>query len=238
MYQDTADVNKQLPETWRLVLFDVGGGFAESNFIISLKNTNVDLILTANNNEHVFRLLVYQILTAGLEPVAIFDSLRGLFHNQQNSHVRKTEAIKVVPEKYKLATSSGVTENDYLVLANGSKENFYDNENIKPNVFIVNSMNESLKFRERFIENFEDALLGENSKFLKWMNVIIIGGHATGVELTVSLAELRNNVLARDHPDFETSNLAIHLVEAQKSILPNMSKNTARKAKKYLRTLI
>jgi len=69
------------------------------------------------------------------------------------------------------------------------------------------------------------------------MNVIIFGGHATGVELTVSLAELGNNVLAKDHPDFETSNLAIYLVEAQKSILPNMSKNTARKAKKYLRTL-
>jgi NADH dehydrogenase len=237
MYQDNIDINKQLPKTWRPRVVVVGGGFAGLNFIKSLKNENVDIILIDKNNYHVFRPLIYQVATAGLEPGAISDSLRGLFHHQKNIHVRKTEAIKVMPDRYKLVTSAGVLDYDYLVLANGSKGNFYNNENIKQHAYTVNNLNESLKVRKRFIENFEDALLGENSKIPKLMNVIIIGGGATGVELAGALAELRNNVLAKDYPDFKTNKLAIYLIEAKKSILPNMSKKTARKAKRYLRSL-
>lgn len=228
---------EHLPTTWVPRVVVVGGGFAGINFIKKLAGEKVQIVLIDKNNYHAFQPLVYQVATAVLEPGAISSPLRGVFEGQDNLHFRMAEALAVEPDKYQLITSEGRIDYDYLVLANGATGNFYNNKDVKDHALTLNNLQEALTVREQFIKNFEKALLEIDSGDSERMNVVIVGGGPTGVELAGAMAELRKHVLPNDYPDFDTDRLTIYLVEAMDRILPSMSESSGRKAKTYLQKL-
>jgi len=66
------------------------------------------------------------------------------------------------------------------------------------------------------------------------MNIVVVGGGPTGVELSGSLAELKSNILPRDYPDMDFSTLNIYLLEATPATLSPMSKASQKKSQEYL----
>jgi NADH dehydrogenase len=231
------NIKRNIPKKQKKRVVVVGGGFAGINFIKRLKGEDLQLILVDKNNYHVFRPLIYQVATAGLEPGAISNSLRGMFYNQHNLHFRMAKAERVDVEKKQLLTSAGKLEYDYLILANGAIGNFFGNDNIKDHSLTINNLQGALAFREKFIKNFEKALLSAGSQKDPLMNVVIVGGGPTGVELAGAVAELKKNVLPKDYPDFNTDHLTIHLIEGLDRILPAMSEESGIKATRYLKDL-
>ena len=69
------------------------------------------------------------------------------------------------------------------------------------------------------------------------MNVVIVGGGPTGVELAGAVAELRNNVLPIDYPELSFKNMKVVLIEAGENLLGPMSAEARQKAKDYLEKL-
>ena len=60
---------------------------------------------------------------------------------------------------------------------------------------------EALQLRHRLIRNFEEALLIKNPDELqRLMNIVVVGGGPTGVELSGALAEMKHYVLPKDYP--------------------------------------
>lgn len=216
----------------------VGAGFAGLRLARKLKNAGFHVILLDKNNYHQFQPLFYQVATAGLEPSAISFPLRKIFHNTRNVNFRMAEVQKVDPQSRRLFTDVGYIDYDYLVLAMGADTNYFGAKNIEYFASPMKTVSEALYIRNKIISNYERAINLDREEDRKTlMNVVIVGGGPTGVELAGAMAELRNNVFPKDYPELSFKNMKVTLVEAGSSLLGAMSSQAQVKAQKYLESL-
>ena len=113
----------------------VGAGFGGLYLAKALMKKQVDVLLIDRNNYHNFQPLMYQIATGGLEPYSIAYPVRRIFRKCKNITFRMAKVKSVNVEKKRLKTSIGILHFDYLIIATGSQNNFYDFEPIKKMLF-------------------------------------------------------------------------------------------------------
>ncbi|GAB3001480.1 NAD(P)/FAD-dependent oxidoreductase [Cyclobacterium sediminis] len=216
----------------------IGAGFAGLKLARKLKNKNYQVILLDKNNYHQFQPLFYQVATAGLEPSAISFPLRKVFHNTPNVTFRMAEAQRIDQEKNRVYTDIGYLDYDYLILAMGADTNYFGMKNIMENSVPMKSVSEALFIRNKIISNYERAInIADLDKRKALMNVVIVGGGPTGVELAGAMAELRNKVFPMDYPQLNFDNMKVVLIEMGPSLLAGMSASSGQKAKEYLESL-
>lgn len=216
----------------------VGGGFAGLKLAMNLRNSAFQVILLDKNNYHQFQPLFYQVATAGLEPSAISFPLRKIFHEVSNVSFRMAEAAGVDPDAKRLYTDIGFIDYDFLVLAMGADTNYFGAKNIEYFSSPMKTVSEALYIRNKIISNYERAITipkMEDRKSL--MNMVIVGGGPTGVELAGAMAELRNNVFPKDYPELSFKNMKVVLIEAGPRLLAAMSEQAQSHALSYLQKL-
>ena len=212
----------------------IGAGFAGLQLARRLKTDDYNIIIVDQYNFHQFQPLLYQVATARLEPSAVSFPLRKVFQGRKNVRVRITKVTRVNTEARMIYTPDGDLSYDYLVIATGCTSNFFGNKNIEEHAFPMKSTNEAIALRNRILKNFEDALSATPEQLEEIMNIVIVGGGATGVELAGALAELKKNVLPRDYPDMDFSKLTIYLLEGAGHTLQAMSEESQKKSQQYL----
>ena len=67
------------------------------------------------------------------------------------------------------------------------------------------------------------------------MNVVIIGGGPTGVELAGSIGELKLHILPHDYPELDLKKMQIHVVDMADRLLSGMSLESSRSAAESLK---
>lgn len=218
-------------------LIIIGGGFAGLKLAKDLKNTEYEIWLFDKNNFHQFQPLLYQVATSGLEPSSITFPLRKLFQNHKNFHVRVTEVLKINSEQNTISTGIGEFAYDILVLATGATTNFFGNTAIEQNAIPMKSVNEALHLRNTILQNFEDALSASAAEKQALLNIVVVGGGPTGVEVSGALAEMKKYILPKDYPEIDFSKMNIYLIEAGPKTLGTMSEAASAKSKLYLEQL-
>src|SRR4029453_3101657 len=104
----------------------VGGGFAGVGCAKELAKQNVPVTLLDRNNYHQFQPLLYQVATAELSTSDIARPLRAIFRNDPTVAVKQLTVTDVAPDTRTVTTTDGQTfTGDYLVLATGSRPNFF-----------------------------------------------------------------------------------------------------------------
>ncbi|MGM0636487.1 MAG: NAD(P)/FAD-dependent oxidoreductase [Bacteroidota bacterium] len=228
----------QIPKTEIPRLVIIGGGFAGISLAKKLMNKRIQIVMLDKRNYHTFQPLLYQVSTAGLEPDSIAYPLRKILNKGKNSYFRMAEVEKVLPDKNLVHTSIGDISYDYLVIATGSKTNFFGNENVEKNAVWMKSVPQSLNLRSLILENFEEATITEDEKKRKaLLTFVIAGAGPTGVELSGALAELKKNVIKKDYKDLNADEIQVHLLEGEERALPPMSKKSSANAEKFLKRL-
>ena len=130
---------------------------------------------------------------------------------------------------------AGWIKYDFLVLATGAKTNFFNQEQIEKYTLQMKSAPDALYIRNRTLENFEKALNKKDEEDVKsYLNVAIIGGGPTGVELAGAIAEIKKYVMPKDYPELDLQNMKIMLFEASSRLLSGMSETASVTASKYL----
>jgi len=227
-----------ITETGQKRIVIIGAGFAGLNLSRKLVKSDFQVVLLDRYNHHQFQPLFYQVATAGLEPSAISFPLRKVFQHSKNVLVRIAEVFSVDAENNQINSSIGKIHYDYLVLSIGADTNYYGNYHLFEKAYPMKSVGEALSLRNAILENFEKALLSEDTEEQKsLMSIVVVGGGATGVEVSGTLAEMKQFVLPKDYPELDFKNMELSLVEASGKILGNMSPNASVKAKKYLNKL-
>ena len=214
----------------------VGAGFAGLRLARKLNNKpGFEVLLIDKFNYHQFQPLFYQVATAALDPSNISFPLRKAFQKSRNVRIRVEEVQEIVPDQNKIVTNSEEIAYDILVVATGADTNFFGNQNVASNAFPMKSTVEALQLRHRLIQNFEDALLTKNPLQLqKLMNVVIVGGGPTGVEVAGALAEMKKYVLPKDYPELDFSTMNIFLLEGGPRTLATMSEKSSEDSCRYL----
>jgi NADH:ubiquinone reductase (H+-translocating) len=217
----------------RLVI--IGGGFGGISLAKKLRDLEMQIVLIDRHNYHTFQPLLYQVSTGGLEPDSIAYPIRKILKRLKNFHFRWAEAEAIDPRRQEVITSIGKLYYDYLVLATGTRTNFFGNPGIEEFAMPMKNVPQSLNIRSLMLQNFEMADDCENPVERRaLMNFCIIGAGPTGVELAGAFAELKRNVFPKDYRHLNVEDMEIHLFEGLERVLPAMSEHASAKAHQFL----
>jgi NADH:ubiquinone reductase (H+-translocating) len=216
----------------------IGSGFAGISLAKKLRNKNYQVVLLDKHNYHTFQPLLYQVATGGLEPDSIAYPIRKVIKNYKNFYFRLADVKEINTTSNTIIADIGNLEYDYLVIATGSKTNFFGNKEIERNAMSMKTIPQSLNIRSLVLENFEAALLVNNQEERSsLMNFVLVGGGPTGVELAGALAEMKKAVLPKDYPDLDIHKMQIHLIQSGDRILNTMSEKSSISSENFLKGL-
>jgi len=217
----------------------IGAGFGGLRLARKLrKHPQFRITLIDRLNHHQFQPLFYQVATAGLDPSNISFPLRKVFRGSGNVQVLLSALQEVRPEENCILTDAGILHYDYLVLATGCRTNFFGNRNIERYAYPMKSTAEALNIRHAIIENLELATqTKDDEERQRLMNIVIAGAGPTGVELSGTLAEMKQRILPKDFPELDFRRMQVCLLEGSPDTLGTMSRQSRRQGRRYLEQL-
>ena len=229
-----------IPETARKRIVIIGAGFGGLKLAKKLVGSGYQIVLIDKNNFHQFQPLFYQVASSGIEPSSILFPLRKIFQKRKDVYIRVAEVYSVDTERKELHTSLDKVWYDYLVIATGVNSNFFGMKNMEKFAIPMKSISEAMALRNRILLNLERAVTlfdeDENEK-KTLLNVIVVGGGPTGVEVAGAIAEMKKFVLPKDYPDLNFDLMKVNLIEGSGKVLANMSEHASEKALFYLHRL-
>jgi NADH dehydrogenase len=216
----------------------IGGGFGGVSLVRHLEKKPFQVVMLDKRNYHTFQPLLYQVSTSGLEPDSIAYPIRKILKKNKDAYFRMAEVSHIDDKNQIVETNIGEITYDYLVIATGSKTNFFGNKSVEENAIWMKTVPQALNLRSLILENFEEATITDDPKRKKaLLNFVIAGAGPTGVELSGAIAELRKNVIPMDYQDIDPEDIHIHLIEGMERVLPPMSEKSSANAQKYLENL-
>jgi NADH dehydrogenase len=227
-----------LPEINKPRIVIVGAGFAGITLSRKLSHKDYQIVIIDKNNFHQFQPLLYQVAMSGIEPSSIAFPLRRLFRQTRNVHIRVAKLEAVDPYKKFIMTNEGRVNYDILVLATGVTTNFYGNDSIESNAYSLKSVSDALFLRNAILTDLEKALTERDiDKRKALIDLVIVGGGPTGVELAGSLAEMRKYILPKEYPELNPNEMEVHLIQSRPDLLNGMSGQASVKSREFLEEL-
>ena len=227
-----------VPQTEKKRVVIVGGGFGGLKLANKLRKSNFQVVLIDRNNYHQFPPLIYQIASSGIEPSSISFPFRKIFQDQKDFYFLMAKVRSIFPEHKIIQTSIGKVKYDYLVLAAGTTTNFFGNKHVEEVAIPMKNVSEAMGLQNALLENLERALTcASERERMELLNVVIVGGGATGVEVAGALSEMKKYIIPKDYPDLPSSLINVYLVEAGPRLLSAMSPESSAHVEQYLREM-
>lgn len=229
-----------IPETAKKRIVIIGAGFGGLKLARNMVGSGYQIVLIDKNNYHQFQPLFYQVASSGIEPSSILFPLRKIFQKRKDVYIRVAEVYSIDIEKKELQTSLDTVWYDYLVIATGVNSNFFGNKNLEQHSIPMKSISEAMSLRNRILTNLEKAvtLFDEFEAEKKaLLNIVVVGGGPTGVEIAGAIAEMKKFVLPKDYPDLNMDLMQVSLIEGSHALLASMSKHASEKSLFYLKRL-
>lgn len=215
----------------------VGGGFAGIQLVSRLDKNLFDVLLIDKINHHQFQPLFYQVATSQIEPANISFPFRHIFRNKKHIQIRLAEVNRIFPDKNKISTSIGDFDYDFLAIAIGCKTNFFGKNEICSHSLTLKTTYDAIKIRNHILKIFERIISLKEDEREAYLNLVIVGAGATGVELAGAFSEIKKNVLPKDYPRIDFTKFQIYLVEGSRNTLNNMSDRAQNASQRYLKKM-
>ncbi len=201
----------------------VGAGFGGLEAAKRLAKAPVQITLIDKRNYHLFQPLLYQVAIAGLSPAQIAYPVRAIFRRQINLTFLMSEVTGVDFNSRQVITEHKTLEYDYLILAAGSRTNFFGMQSMEKNGHEMKDISAAVATRNHLLNMFEQASREPDEEIRRAMlTFVVVGGGPTGVESAGALAELIHLVLTKDYPNMNLKDARVILVEANNHLMPNV----------------
>ncbi|MGA5653995.1 NAD(P)/FAD-dependent oxidoreductase [Rahnella contaminans] len=212
----------------------IGGGAGGLELATSLghklgRKKKAEIILVDRNHSHLWKPLLHEVATGSLDDGV--DALSYLAHARNHGFTfqigsltdidRENQTIKLAEirdESGEVLVPVRDIAYDTLVMALGSTSNDFGTPGVKDNCIFLDNPHQAHRFHNEMLNLFLKFSASDDKQ--KQVNIAIVGGGATGVELS---AELHNAVKQLHSYGFEgldSDALNVTLVEAGERILP------------------
>lgn len=229
----SAENDRSLP---RIVV--IGAGFGGLAFLRHFPAGLARITVVDRQNHHLFQPLLYQVATAGLSAVDIAQPIRAIFGSRPDFQVLMGEVTAVDLAARRVTYSRGELEFDYLVVAAGGKTSYFGHPEWEPFAPGLKSLDDALRIRRLILCSLERAETEPDpAKREAAMNIVVIGGGPTGVEVAGALAELTRTVLHRDFDHIDPSKVRVRLIEGNPRLLSMFAPELSASAQRQLERL-
>ncbi|MGO1298451.1 MAG: NAD(P)/FAD-dependent oxidoreductase [Vibrio sp.] len=211
----------------------VGGGAGGLELVTKLGRTlgrkkRAQVTLVDRNSSHLWKPLLHEVATGSMDEGVDALSYRAHARNHsfdfqlgslENIHRenKKITLAEVRDDDGELLIAQRELEYDILVLAIGSTSNDFNTPGVRENCIFLDSPSQANLFRSHM-----------NNEFLKLhakeghgeVDIAIVGGGATGVELSAELHNAVKELKNYGYGELDSSKLNVNLIEAGERILP------------------
>ena len=203
----------------------VGGGFAGLGCAQELADhEDISITLIDRNNYHQFQPLLYQVATSQLAGTDIAHSLRDVFADQSNVDIKLAEVSAVdATTRTVTATDGQQWTGDVLVLAAGSQANFFHTPGAAENSFPLYSLDNATRLRSRILGLFEQVDRDPSLVDRGALNLVVVGGGPTGVEVAGALADMISVTVPAEYRSINVANAHVHLYDLGDALLKPFS---------------
>lgn len=203
----------------------VGGGFGGVKTALELANKpGFDITLISNSTNFEYHGALYRTAT-GNSPSEVAIPLREIFQRANNVSVILDSIASVHPADHAVKSEMGHGyEYDILVLALGNQVNYFGLEGMEGKTHSLNTVPATIALRHEFITLFKTG---------KPSTVVVVGGGATGVELSGEITDFAAKVAARYGKQLTPPKVV--LIEGADRVLPMFDPVLSAKAYKQLK---
>jgi len=240
------------PKKTQIVVVGGGAGGLELVARLGAKfgREKFDIILVDRNRAHIWKPLLHEVaagsLDANLDEVGYRSHAYRwgyrFFDGTLESIERDTRHVVIAPmldEKGEEIVARHRIRYDYLVLAVGSVSNDFGTPGVREHCIFLDERAQADRFRQRLLNaclRVSRGMAADPAANL-FVNVAIVGGGATGVELAAELYSAAAALRVYGLEVFDESRLKITLIEAGPRILPALPEKLAAAAHKELEAL-
>ncbi|BFI91212.1 NAD(P)/FAD-dependent oxidoreductase [Enterobacterales bacterium endosymbiont of Anomoneura mori] len=202
----------------------IGGGVSGLELAKNLGNKigkKINITLIDKNPHHIWKPILHEIATGYLD--ANINSVNYLDHAYNNNYSFILGNIINI-NKYKKIITYKCNNNlknykkisyDILVIALGSISNDFNILGVKKNCFFLDNINQALLLHKKIFNILLNLYENKN----KIINIVIIGGGATGIELSTEILNTIKELKKYNYNNLKNKKINIFIIEASNRIL-------------------
>ena len=210
----------------------LGAGFGGLTAARAL-DKHAEVILIDRHNFQTFLPLLYQVSTAGLAADHVAYPIRGALR-KTNVQFRMGTPERINAATSELTLADGyVIKYDHLVIALGSTTADFGIPGVNENALGMKTVGEALTIRSEVMRAYEEMCRQGNRDKL---DIAIVGGGPTGVEMAGAFAELVRGPLHSDYAD-AADRVRVSIIEAGPRLVPSFSESLSTRTQKDLEKL-
>jgi len=206
----------------------IGAGFAGLSAVRHLQDQPVQVTIVDHHNFHTFQPLLYQVATAGLDPADVAYPVRTIFGREHNVVFRHGRAVSVDVGARRVALADGGSlDYDRLVVATGATTGYFAVPGASEHSFPLYTLADARRLRNRVLGRLEAADAHPEDFDGGAPTFVVVGGGATGVEISGALLELLAVSVLRDRLRIDPERSKVVLLEAGERLLPGFEQRAS-----------
>ncbi|WP_394147076.1 NAD(P)/FAD-dependent oxidoreductase [Shewanella atlantica] len=233
--------------TTKPVIVIIGGGAGGLELATQLghklgKKERAQIILIDKNRTHIWKPLLHEVATGSLD--SDLDGVVYSAHAAKHGYQFQLGTFCGLNTDAKLLTLAAIKDDagftllperhmeyDKLVIAIGSVSNDFNTPGVKEHCYFLDSHQQANRFHNALLDSFTRIHQADTGNKL---NIAIVGGGATGVELSAELYHVTEMLKIYGLNKMTAEKLNIHLIEAGPRILPALPERIASSARREL----
>ena len=217
----------------------VGAGFGGLEAVAQLdsmfrRDREMEILLLSDQNYLLFTPLLPQIASSYTDPRHIVQAVREIRGRKKFRFRREAVSGVDVPNR-RVIVDSGAIDYDALVLAPGSRTEFFNTPGARENCWDYKSLQQAVELRERIIDLCEHADHTVDAAARRSMlTFVVVGGGYTGIELVTEISDFLFRYVARKYRGINSSEIRLIVLEAAPHVLGGIGPKLAAHARKRL----